>query len=1279
MKINVACECGSAFQAPEHLGGQTVKCPSCGKALTVPGAGPGGVSAGQAGGDTFDENDLSALDQSPLDASGVQSSVAGRTAMNAASSSGSVSGRSAAREAETEDAGVTQELDDRMTRLYEVYAGKKMQIRGKGSKLKLLIGLSIALLAIGAGVGVGWNIVKDQIPPVLESMANGTEAEEAHDRAVEAIKTQHPDAMAIWAPAAPSTTSAVALSGTQIVADTSDPSRFTFKALIVPASKSTDRRLSMSTAVVLYRALSADGEFTQADRVSVEDYDQATGSLTFELFDAELSDLNTNQLHYRLSGVDSGGNRLFDTPAAVFALITQPTVKLGRVAWEPKAADRPASAVRVQARLDAPGWDGVFLWQVTADSPINQLLPDLPSGLSVVVESAVYTPSGIDLDGQGQGGWQMAWIGTEVNRRGRPGVTVIGAAPYADAYGADYRLTPDDQSFTSVDRSQAPAGAGKPGSRTLSFTPEGGSAQTMTLAAPPKLLHVAATAYDGRVHLSWDNSALLAGLDRFDGPVGIAVRRVDDQGQVSLIAQLPVESQGYTDADLPNGRGVTYEVFLSQGGILGTVPMIHADAWVEGRGTLAVLAAYPASDDTAVVFPEASLDRLHVSLGISELSFPGTGLAAVQLLDRLSESLMQTPGLEVVDRRSLHAFYIADNAMTLEQSAAQVGGTSAQVHLRLVDSTTAKGPRLSLWATDLAGGGARLLAQASADQVTDQADLFITALTSYLHPRMPESLLTESAPGRAPRQVVVGPIYPVDQSALYYGTDRLTEQLAQAGDQAHDGTAFVTRRFWLDDTQVDPQAITRALLEDTLLITGRVWNTDSALPGVSLRAVDASTGHLIDRFVSERLNPEAMRGFVQWCGTLQASAEAVPVGGSALLNAEQALQPIHPVWREMASQAGGSSADTSLAGADVSDDAPKLSFGLPLPASLSGQDRVERRDASHPLCVLRPYIAPQPPLTFDRWVKVYADYLQADCAAFIAGFEQIRREQTAHPGPVTPHLIVRGEHRFTGTDTIPAAAGSYRVSPMVLNVRGFFPMGSTGRPMLDYRGALSVRFHASPWSSYHAWKQVKRGVAEPFIKGELFGVREGTYDRLEYPEKPAPLGAYTAAKLLANMGNSAAHAYQQKSRAVASKALDDLIERGGSGLTSDKLVWATDALLVLAFEKDSGAIQQLNNDSFRRRCLKVEPKAQTDVLRMLVDQIGPGVWDWADEFESIDWALFQWRSGEEAQRVMKAKPGLIPEESAQRLLAWAKQETQSQAEGQDVSTASGPGTAPSAP
>ena len=78
MKLQVTCGCGSVFQAPEHLAGQVVRCPSCRQPLSIPAA-EGGAPPTQP-----DINDLSALDQTSLDNTALGGSTASQSAIRKA-------------------------------------------------------------------------------------------------------------------------------------------------------------------------------------------------------------------------------------------------------------------------------------------------------------------------------------------------------------------------------------------------------------------------------------------------------------------------------------------------------------------------------------------------------------------------------------------------------------------------------------------------------------------------------------------------------------------------------------------------------------------------------------------------------------------------------------------------------------------------------------------------------------------------------------------------------------------------------------------------------------------------------------------------------------------------------------------------------------------------------------------------------------------------------------------------------------------------------------------
>ena len=674
----------------------------------------------------------------------------------------------------------------------------------------------------------------------------------------------------------------------------------------------------------------------------------------------------------------------------------------------------------------------------------------------------------------------------------------------------------------------------------------------------------------------------------------------------------------------------------------GAAPTVHASAWLQGHGELPVLTSFPVHTTTALVAPVPALDRLFVSLGMNELSYAGTGPASVAIQKHLVEMLEQTPGVSVIDRAALR-WFVGHGADAPTPSPASTGfGQPAQVQIRLVDSTTPKGDRLTLWVTDTATGESHRLASALANEAAEQADVFANALKTYLAPRVPADTATASAQAEAPRRVVIGPIYPAQQSAVYYYANELVQQLAKAADQAASGVPVVTRTRWLQDTHQDPASVDVSQLDGAVLIIGRAWNTDALHPGVSLHAIEATTGRIIARFESEALAPEAIREFADWCASLKVNPNAELAGASPLLLAEASLEPIHPVWQQNSPNAT-SPGTSSYTGSDTEQEAVVVSFGLPLPSALSGAQEIIHRDPSDPLYMLRPYIAPQRPLPFDDWVRAYADYIEADSAAFIAGFEQIRRIQQVDPGEFKPRLILRGEQKFIGDGLIPAGAGGLRVTPTGLNVRSFFPMGVAQQPMIDYRQALSESFSTRPWLMSQAWSKANPAVSDPFLRGELFGISDGRYNRLDPLTKPAPFATYIAANMLAHRGNREAFNYKQKALALASLALKELTERSGVTLDSEQMQMATDALLVLVYEKDPGTITQMADSNFRKRFFKVTPESQADAVRMLVDRAGPAAWEWVEDFEAVDWPTFCWRSYEEMDAALRSDTCPIPD------------------------------------
>ncbi|GAB4187425.1 MAG: hypothetical protein Kow00105_02040 [Phycisphaeraceae bacterium] len=861
----------------------------------------------------------------------------------------------------------------------------------------------------------------------------------------------------------------------------------------------------------------------------------------------------------------------------------------------------------------------------------------------------------------------MQWRRNVLAKYGPEQAEVIGLLPEVRHGRVGFKVMPDASALPSitVDRTSSEQ-------LRVSFTPTNGRPHTLTTDALPTLDVVSATAYHALAHIGWDSTALIAHRDVFDGPVQVSLDRVDPSGRVTRVATLPADSTGYADQGLEDGRPVSYEVSLVDA-LTGSEPLYRATAWINGVGQLPVMIPVHPTNVTAPVTPAPELDQLYVSLGVDELSYDGTGLPARQLHNRIVTLLEQAPGVAVVDRAGLLGFAQADLARPLALAGEKHAGQPAQVQLRLVDATGPEGEALALWMTDLAAGQAHRLAVGSVDEVEPQADIFLTALRNALASRLPADLPDTPHPDRAPGLIVVGPIFPVEQMGLYYTADELADQIARSADQANPDLPVVTRRFWIRDTGQDERAIDVSSLGDAVLVVGRVWRSDGPMPGVTLHALDADTGRLVGRFTADTLDPSQVRAFGQWCAELR-TADGVPFGTSALLQAEASLVPIHPAWR--AALAAESPDQTpslpTYPGLASGQPGPVIAFGLPVPTSLSGLQQARLRSEKDPLFLLRPCIAPRHPLLFDDWVNAYAEYIKADVKAFLDGFERIRQLQSATQEPLRPRVIVRGESRFTGGSVIPPGASGLRVTPAALNVQTFFPMGAAGQPMVDYRTELSEAFRHRPWAMSHVWRRVPATMADPFLRAELFGVDDGRYQRLVMPDKPAPLARFIAADLLTRLNNREAYNYRRQALERASLALNELVRMDSRQLTDEQKGWATHAVLTLVYVNDPGAIQQLYDSGFRQRYLSIEPELQNDVMRMLVDRVGPEAWRWAGELTAIDWPTFCWRSVEEAQWAANDRNSPLPEPARLSLRSWIDQPSLSQEENPIVITAFGP-------
>ncbi len=85
---------------------------------------------------------------------------------------------------------------------------------------------------------------------------------------------------------------------------------------------------------------------------------------------------------------------------------------------------------------------------------------------------------------------------------------------------------------------------------------------------------------------------------------------------------------------------------------------------------------------------------------------------------------------------------------------------------------------------------------------------------------------------------------------------------------------------------------------------------------------------------------------------------------------------------------------------------------------------------------------------------------------------------------------------------------------------------------------------------------------------------------------------------------------------------------------------------------------------------------QTDVMRMLIDCAGPVAWEWAGEFDAVDWQTFSWRSTDEVDTATRAMASLIPEETRTRLRAWLDMPDPYTGVDTDIRSVSGPESGP---
>lgn len=1297
MKTTVQCQCGSAFSAPASLVGQVVKCPVCGSAMTVPDVAaakpPGGSGSGSAVGRP--------ASQSPRAGETSHGTRMGDTSHGTRmgdTSHGTSHGtrfggpgatgsgmRTGIRPA-VDPKGLNRDLCPRCkavvteggrlctTCLYELHTG---QSAGARKRFKFTTGFGVAialiLIAVSAGGFIVWQTFKPvELPPpgAAPVAANPTPgdatAPATSDPAAAPTTTaaaptgaappsptasqrpQAPDPQVAWSPDAP--TPGVIARGRIESSWEAASGRQTFRVSVYPVSQPPAGAppINMGTRFVLYRGDSADGTFTQADSTVASETD-ASGALVFPLYDGQAAATKRNRVYYRISGQSSDGRRLFDSDAVACPVVPAPRVEAGRLKWQPVSTEGELPPVRYDFVVDAPGWEGVIAAQFVPPAGTGVLDVPVPSvastrGLPVKAVLQTVMPLSAELAPTGAAAWTTGPV-THVLYQSSATATAKappqGVVPQWQEGKLTYRMVPSKEAFAEF-AEQLMGDDGALGS-VISFRRATDPApQVLELPAPPRPQNLLATPFDRSVRLSWDSTPVVENLARYEGDISLGVFRQVGNGPMLPIATLPVETTSYTDADTVNGMPYRYELRIVSARNVEVAPLLHAEAWVAaagGGGNVSVLVDVKPTVASAVVAPETGLSALTIAIGQAELAYPYTCLPAAETLQAIRDALRQTPGVRIVERDELTRgrSAVARPGPLAAATASLPQGLPAHLQLRVTDTITAAGRGIELWSVDHLAGTAQLLMALPVEGLNP--DAFADAVVSMAANRGPSGAqrTTFDAPVS---QVVFGGLLPMDQPRPYFGGAALMDELATSAARKSP-IKIIAPKQAASPLAGDPLAVSGAVL-----VSGRVWNVDDngRKVGLLLQAIDAATGESLGSLRIDSHGPDSPTKVADWCASLRRSGVNPPtLGGppSPLLAAESAVTPLHPVWQALAS-AGAPSlpppAPVSLASAT---DAPTIAFGLPLPADLATFKPAARRDPTDPLAVVRPFIGATGPAMLEAWTRGYAAYVQADFDAFKSGIEQAAPAFRAAANGRAPRLVVRGQEVPTGSAVL-TNAGPMSTDPSILILRGLLPVGTSGQPLVQYRGELEQTFRQRPYAAHQAWKSVPQPLADPFLRAMVQGVEQGNLGRLNIDFRlPPDLDQYLAAVILAEAGNGAGVAFRKKAIEVAADTFRQLQERGAIQLDARQQHYVTNTMLILLYENDPVAVGALRDPTVLGQYVKAEPAQAADVLRLLVDRIGPPAWDWAQK-QPVDWNAFLWQSADEMQLVSDAMPNALP-------------------------------------
>ncbi|WP_432797722.1 hypothetical protein [Poriferisphaera sp. WC338] len=1261
MKVIVNCSnCGASFSAPKMLIGQTVKCPACSASCMVPkNAKPSKPNTGAAssvGGTPAappSDGIVGGEGPAPFDFGSLAPEASGTPIPNRSKPkrrlerTAGVKSEAVAKEQGGGDAaGSEGDIQGRMERLYGIYAGEELQ---KGRKGKFTLGLGIMLAFLLISGGVGFYVVKNTFqaaPPTIEE-GPVADAKPAKPITAEDIvkDSQSTDLSNIWSPITDENRSEIKVEKVKVDVEwIAKGSSYMFD-LRVKQAKNAEKKLNMSIKMVLYRSETIDGTYSQ---VAIKGVASTSGGETlFALGDGESISTGRNHVYYRLSCLDEKGKRIFDTPAQAFPVIKMPKVRGGHVSWSPvDKAREDVPMIRLMFYLAIPGWEDVLYEEISGRKALSLELPKLPMDAPFNIVMATIMPRGIEVDGAGHGRWREDVMEYALGREGKalseqPG----GVIPVGGTSAVSVKMLPSESAFADVEEQPQFGPDGEITNQILTFRPAGqDQIQMLELpsAAPPKNLVV--TPYSDFIQLGWDNRDLVAGLDAYGEPIAVAVYREGGSESKRLIEVLDPKLSSYTDTRVSPNASYRYELKVTSAATPGGAPVLRTKTWIAGMGVIPVLIKHAPTTDGNWTMTDLQLQKLNISLGMNELCYEETGLAAVKAMDKVIAMLKGDERIAFIDRPLVQSYYAGGQSAFGGSSTDKTWlGMPGHIQIQFVDHCAATGNQLQLWLSDLVGETRTKIYEAKAADLDPNE--VVMALSAYLQPLLrTDGKAAGEVTREQPEKVVLQPLIPVQQHERFMYADEIGKRIATGLGEAYGAEGLEDRN------QAKGGNGATMAQQTTLAIGGRVWTNGDGTDGLSLHAVDVATGEMVDSLQIVVIDGDLEADVAAWSREIKvAKLTNGPRRMTDMVKVERDLGPLHPVWQRLGN--GEKAQMRSGRRRPMAEGMKSYSFGLKMPASLQPYQGERVRNATEELAGVRPYVAPEFPLMFDEWTKVAAQYIEADHAAYKRGIEALNADAEKFEGMLLPRIYVRGREVYSAHEPMAIRSNS-PISSELWITANVLKLGDSRESVLQYHQDLVKLIRRNPWAMSQAFKHVKQTeVASPLLKILLHGLDDqGRYKRLDLKQKiPPRFEQYAAAAVLVNHGHGQALRMLKEAGEISRGGIYRV--ENGRNLSSNNRRLVTDAVYGLLYANDSYAIGKINDQRFRDQYMD-KSMVNADSYRMMIDRCGPGALGWKDYRELVNWREFIWRDANEMRSVTDEFPELFERDHYVQLRTW---------------------------